>query len=270
MPQTQKNILLIGAGKMGGAMLASWMKDPSLSVTILDPGTTAATQDALTKGANHIRDAAQIPTENSVVILAIKPQMFESVAPSLCKKISNKVLIISVLAGTSLSRLEAYFPENPIIRAMPNTPSAIGKGISAITGNQFAQADHLNIANTLLSPCGPVRPVGNESLIDAVTAISGSGPAYIFYFVEALTEAAQELGLTEADAKAFSRQMVIGAGALLDASEENASQLRLNVTSPNGTTQAALNVLMDEDGLAPLLKKVTKAAYDRAQALANE
>ena len=126
------------------------------------------------------------------------------------------------------------------------------------------------MAIRLLSPCGPVRYVSTEELIDAVTAISGSGPAYIFHFVEALTQSGKELGLSDDDAQAFAREMVIGAGALLEASDETAEQLRKNVTSPNGTTQAALDVLMNKNALTLLVKMTTKAAYERAQELANE
>ena len=270
MSHSSQNILLVGAGKMGGAMLGAWVKEPGLSVTVLDPGLTPAIQSALRHGAKHIQDIGALNVKVDVVILAIKPQLFETVAASLADALPKDCLIISILAGTSIGSLENHFPDNSIIRAMPNTPAAIGKGITAITGNDRVNSDELSTAKSLLGACGDVRTVENEILIDAVTAISGSGPAYVFYLVEALTTAAQELGLREADAAAFSRQMVIGAGALLDASEDDASQLRKNVTSPNGTTQAALEVLMDKNGLSPLIKETTKAAFKRAQDLAKE
>lgn len=270
MSQSSQNILLVGAGKMGGAMLKSWVKSPNLSVTVLDPGLTPAIEDAKKQGAEHIKTTDNFVSSADVVILAIKPQLFESVAASLAKAITDNALIISILAGTSLESLESYFPNNPIIRAMPNTPAAIGKGITAITGNQAVGEREVSVAKNLLEACGYVRTVENETLIDSVTAISGSGPAYIFYFVEALTKAAQELGLTNEDSAVFARQMVVGAGALLEKSQEEASQLRINVTSPNGTTQAALDVLMSENGLMPLIKKTTQAAFQRAQDLAKE
>lgn len=270
MSQNTQNILLVGAGKMGGAMLGAWAKDPRLSITILDPGLTPYITHAIDSGATHIQSAEHIPADIDTVILAIKPQMFENIASSLSSNLDESVLVISVLAGTSLKRLEAHFLANPIIRAMPNTPAAIGKGITAITGNAIASKQNLSEAKQLLSACGSVLAVENETLIDSVTAISGSGPAYVFYLVEALTSAAIELGLETQDAESFARQMVIGAGALLETSDENAAQLRKNVTSPNGTTQAGLEVLMSYNGLMPLIKKTTKAAFDRAQDLAKE
>lgn len=270
MSHSSQNILLVGAGKMGGAMLGTWVKASGLSVTILDPGLTPAIELALHHGANHIQDIRALDVEIDVVILAIKPQLFEKVASSLADSLPKDCLIISILAGTSIGSLENHFPENSIIRAMPNTPAAIGKGITAITGNERVSDNELSTAKSLLCACGEVRIVENETLIDAVTAISGSGPAYVFYLVEALTQAAKELGLTEEDAAAFSRQMVIGAGALLETSEDNASQLRKNVTSPNGTTQAALDVLMADTGLSPLIRETATAAFKRAQDLAKE
>lgn len=264
------NILLIGAGKMGGAMLRSWTQDSNNNITVLDPGETEAIKAAVQAGATHITQSSDIPTDIQIAVLAIKPQLFKKIMPDIAPHIPTEALIISVLAGTSLSSLEAGFPKNPIIRAMPNTPASIGKGITAVTGNKNSTKAHLNTAIQLLSPCGPVRPVKNEDLIDAVTAISGSGPAYVFYLVEALAASGMKLGLTPEDAQAFAKHMVVGAGALLESSEEDPSQLRRNVTSPNGTTQAALDVLMDEAGLAQLMHKTTRAAYSRAQALAKE
>lgn len=270
MSKKTQNILLVGAGKMGGAMLGAWTQDPSLSITILDPGLTPYIKEALESGATHIQSATYIPADIDTVVIAIKPQMFEGVAPDLSSNLDKNALIISILAGTSLERLEAHFSANPIIRAMPNTPAAIGKGITAITGNTVASKQNLSDTEQLLAACGSVIAVENETLIDSVTAISGSGPAYVFYLVEALTSAGIELGLETQDAESFARQMVVGAGALLETSDESADQLRKNVTSPNGTTQAGLEVLMSQDALTSLIKKTTKAAFDRAQELAKE
>jgi len=264
------NILLVGAGKMGGAMLRSWSAMNENKIIVLDPGETEAIKNAKKLGAQHVTNAADLPDKIDIVILAIKPQLFKTVAPQISAHTSDEALIISVLAGTSLNALQAQFSKNPIIRAMPNTPASIGKGITAITGNNFVTKTDIKMAIRLLSPCGPVRYVSTEELIDAVTAISGSGPAYIFHFVEALTQSGKELGLSDDDAQAFAREMVIGAGALLEASDETAGQLRKNVTSPNGTTQAALDVLMNKNALTLLVKMTTKAAYERAQELANE
>ncbi len=264
------NIILVGAGKMGGAMLRSWVREKQYTITILDPGHTPAIEEAVSLGAKHVTEAAELPVDQDVIILAVKPQLFKIVAASLAPHVSEKALIVSILAGTDLENLESVFPTNPIIRSMPNTPASIGKGITAITGNALTTVEHMSLAQSLLSACGHVRSVETETLIDVVTAISGSGPAYIFHFVEALSAAGEELGLSPEDAQAFARHMVIGAGALLDASNEEATQLRKNVTSPNGTTQAALDILMGDKGLGSLLQKTTKAAFDRAQELAKE
>jgi len=269
------NILLIGAGKMGGAMLRSWSAASENKIIVLDPGETDAIKVAKKSGAQHFTQISDLTSnintdELDIIVLAVKPQLFKSVIHDIAPNMPDKALIISVLAGTSLKSLGAHFSQNPIIRAMPNSPASIGKGITAITGNTHVTPQDIKTASLLLSPCGPVRHVQTEELIDVVTAISGSGPAYIFHFVEGLATSGEKLGLSSEDAKIFARQMVIGAGALLEASDETATQLRKNVTSPNGTTQAALEILMHEGGLSPLLDKATQAAYKRAQALSRE
>lgn len=270
MSSDKQNILLIGAGKMGGAMLQSWTNNPNLFISVLDPGLTPALKEAKKKGVSHIKSVGKLVTKIDIAVLAIKPQLFKDVASNLHQNIPNNALIISVLAGTSIKTIQTYFPNNPIIRAMPNTPAAIGKGITAVTGNSLSTKADIDLAKVLLAACGIVRSVESEALIDAVTAISGSGPAYIFYFVEALTKAACDLGLRPEDAEIFARQTVIGAGALLEKSKSDAEQLRRNVTSPHGTTHAALEILMSDEGLLPLLKSATRAAYNRAEELAKD
>jgi len=177
--------------------------------------------------------------------------------------------VISILAGTSLSGLQDVFAEQSLIRAMPNTPAAIGKGITAYTKGPNVSEEQTKMTERLLEAGGKVYQVANENLIDVVTAVSGSGPAYVFHMVEALEAAALKIGLPEDMAPDFARQTIIGAAGLLESSELTASQLRQNVTSPNGTTQAALDVFMGLEGLPTLMRETVKAAFKRAKDLAD-
>ena len=178
-------------------------------------------------------------------------------------------LIISILAGTSLASLQDTFKAQSLIRAMPNTPAAIGKGITAYTKGPNVSEAQTKMTETLLAAGGKVHHVPNEHLIDVVTAVSGSGPAYIFHMAEALEAAAIKIGLPEALAPDFARQTIIGAAGLLESSDDTSAQLRQNVTSPNGTTQAALDVLMGMEGLPPLMRDTVQAALRRAKELAE-
>lgn len=258
---------------MGGALIDGWLKQGLLSVdqlAILDPKPGESAQKAIQDGALHIHQAQDIPASVTTILLAIKPQMVGDFAASAAQHMPPKARLISILAGTSIANLQKLFGDRSIIRAMPNTPAAIGAGITAITGAATATQKDFEIAINLLSAAGPVHPVETEDLIDVVTAISGSGPAYVFHFCEALETAALELGLSDKLAADFARQTIIGAAALLEQSHQAPSKLRENVTSPNGTTQAALDVLMPEGGMTNLIGKAAKAAYKRAQELAGD
>lgn len=264
-------IALTGAGRMGGALLSGWIAsgtEPS-DVLIIDPNPGEAAQEAIKNGAHH---ASALTAENSahieIVLLGIKPQMFETLGPDMAAALPKSACIISILAGTTQARLQAIFAGHPIIRAMPNTPAAIGQGITAFHCSESVRAAQAERAQALLSAGGAVYRVDDEGLIDTVTAISGSGPAYLFHMVEALEAAAIRLGMPEDMAPHFARQTVIGAGALLADSEQSATDLRRAVTSPNGTTQAALDVLMDE--LPELIRRTTAAAYKRSKDLGLE
>ena len=262
--------LIIGAGKMGGALIRGWLEAGTVSarkLAILDPHLGTDAVYAVEKGAVHIEGASDIPDTVQTILLAVKPQMVTEIGGRIGGALPTKARLISVLAGTSIAELTRLFGERPIIRAMPNTPAAIGAGITAITGD-VSNAD-MEVAETLLTAVGEVIRVESENQIDAVTAISGSGPAYVFYMCETMEAAAKQLGLPDEKAAAFARQTIIGAAALLKESGAAADVLRKNVTSPNGTTQAALDVLMDLDGLAPLMSKATRAAYKRAEDLAK-
>ena len=263
-------IALIGAGRMGGALLTGWINggvSPS-DVIIVDPKPSAAAQSVIEQGAVYVTALTEESGQDiDTVLLAIKPQMFDALAPDIAKVLPQKACIISILAGITHMRMSGIFGDRPIIRAMPNTPAAIGKGITAFHCNSKVSDDQVKLAHSLLGAGGSVHQINDECLIDAVTAISGSGPAYIFHMAEAMEAAALRLGLPAELAGEFARKTVTGAGALLSDSPQSAADLRAAVTSPNGTTQAALDVLMAE--LPELMRRTTAAAHKRSKELGS-
>lgn len=262
-----RGLVLLGCGKMGSAMLAGWLKQglPATSVWVLDPNPS----DWVKAQGVHVN--ADLPEDPAIVLVAVKPQMMGEALPSMTALGNGTTLFVSVAAGTPLSAFEEILGENtPIIRAMPNTPAAVGRGISAIIGNDKTDAKSLDLAEGLLSAVGQVVRLESESQMDAVTGVSGSGPAYVFHLIETLAAAGEAQGLSPDLALQLARATVAGAGALAEDAEETPAQLRVNVTSPNGTTQAALEVLMDEQtGFPPLLKKAVAAAADRSKELSR-
>ena len=265
--------LLVGAGKMGGALLSGWLETGLISpkkLAILDPSPGPEGVFAIERGAKHIKRAQDIPKSVETVLLAVKPQMFDRLGPEVGASLSPKATIISVLAGTSLQVLNKAFDGRLVIRAMPNTPAAIGAGISAIFADPMLPVEVLNEVEALLKPGGEVVRVDSEAALNAVTAVSGSGPAYVFHLVEALEAGAIALDLPQDVAVKLARQTIIGSAKLLEASDESPDALRKNVTSPNGTTQAALDVLMGEDGgLSKMMIATVRAAFARAKELAR-
>lgn len=266
--------LVVGAGRMGGALISGWTSsdNPPVSpanIIILDPLPRDDAATCIENGALHITEPAPNLKSVDYVLLAIKPQMFETLGPAIAKNLKPGALVISILAGTSLESLSRVFEKQNIIRAMPNTPASIGAGITAFACDEKVTDNQRKTAHDLLSAGGKVHHVANEHLIDVVTAVSGSGPAYVFHMVEALQAAAIDAGLPKDIAPDFARQTIIGAGALLAASDKTATDLRQAVTSPKGTTEAALNVLMADDGLPPLMQKTVSAALRRAKELAK-
>jgi len=265
--------LLVGAGKMGGALLSGWLDSGLVTprkLVIMDPNPGPQAIFAIERGAKHIMAAQDIPISVRTVILAIKPQMFETLGPELGASLSPKAKIISILAGTSLRKLDSAFDGRLIIRTMPNTPAAIGAGISAIFADPALPEETIKDVEALLKPGGEVVRVDSEAALNAVTAVSGSGPAYLFHLVEALEAGALALDLPDEVATKLARQTIIGAAKLLESSEDGPETLRKNVTSPNGTTQAALDVLMGEDGgLSKMMIATVRAAFARAKELAR-
>lgn len=271
MPK-QHTHLVVGAGKMGGALISGWLNSNIIkpeNLIILDPNLGEAAKAAKRSGSMHLKKASGSIRSVSYALLAIKPQVFGAIAPSIEPHLANDAVIISILAGTTMDSLQNAFPGRLIVRAMPNTPAAIGQGITAYTKGSKATDNQISMIENLLSATGQVHHVANEHLIDVVTAISGSGPAYIFHMAEALEAAATHIGLPADIAPEFARQTVIGASTLLAHTETPASELRQNVTSPNGTTAAALDVLMGPHGLASLMRETVQAALKRAKELAE-
>ena len=263
----RRGLILLGCGKMGSAMLAGWLKnglDPQ-TVHVIDP----APSDWLTLTKVHINQP--LPTSPAIVLIAVKPQMMGAALPTLQKMGNGDTLFLSVAAGISIATYaDILGHQTPIIRAMPNTPAAIGRGITALIGNARATPAHMDMAESLLKAVGQTLRLTDESQMDAVTAVSGSGPAYVFHLIEALAAAGAAQGLPPDMAMRLAKATVGGAGQLAEDAPETPAQLRINVTSPNGTTQAALAVLMDaETGFPALLAKAVKAAADRSRELAN-
>ena len=259
---------------MGGAMLAGWLERglPAQSILVQDPGPppeVARIIDAhgITWGPAIAKPAASL----AVLVLAVKPQMMDDVLPSLARLVAPSTLVISIAAGRTLASLAAKLPPGTaIVRAMPNTPAAIGKGITAATVNEHVSLGNRETARALLESVGAFTWVDDEAQMDAVTAVSGSGPAYIFLLAEVMAEAGIAAGLPPALAAELARHTVSGAGALLEAAGDIApAQLRQNVTSPGGTTAAALSVLMGEPGLKELMVKAIAAATKRGRELAQ-
>ena len=254
---------------MGSALLKGWLNRSVKSITVVEPKPSAELKKlAKAKKIALVAAPSQVKTKPSVCLVAIKPQVLKGEASALANFAANGALMISIAAGTSVVALSrAWGKKARIIRAMPNTPGAIGAGISGLYAAKGTTAADRKRAESLLSALGATEWVARENLIDSVTAVSGSGPAYIFLMVEALTEAGIAEGLPPAQAEKFARATVAGAGALLVVDKSPASALREAVTSPGGTTAAALSVLMANDGLTPLMKRAVAVARKRAEEL---
>ncbi len=265
-------LVLIGAGKMGGAMLEGWLKAgvSARQVVALDPSPPAEVAALLAKhGVRHNPSVASI-TDAEVVLVAVKPQVMDDVLTPLHGLGASKPLILSIAAGKTIASFERHFGgDAAVIRTIPNTPAAVGRGITAMAANGNVSPAQMNLAEQLLSSIGEVVRVDDEALIDAATAVSGSGPAYVFYLTECLAAAAEAVGLPPDVAVKLARATVAGSGELMRSSGIEAATLRQNVTSPKGTTYEALQVLMAENGMKPLMIEAVKAAARRSRELAS-
>lgn len=263
----ERGLVLLGCGKMGSAMLAGWLDGglPATSVWVQDPRPSEWVQGS----GVHVN--APLPEKPAIVLIAVKPQMMAEALPVLKSYGGGGTLFVSVAAGISIATFEDILGNGtPIVRAMPNTPAAIARGITAIIGNAHCTSADVDGADLLLSAVGQVVRLESESQMDAVTAVSGSGPAYVFHLIETLAAAGVAQGLSAELALKLARATVAGSGALAEAASEGPDQLRVNVTSPGGTTQAALEVLMnEEDGFPPLLRRAVAAAANRSEELSR-
>ena len=263
-------IVLCGAGKMGGALLEGWLR-AGLSpqrVAVIEPDPAPPIAALGARGVRLNPDATAIG-EAAAIVIAVKPQIAAAALPALAPAIGTTTVVISIMAGRTLQFLADTLPQaRALVRAMPNTPAAIGRGITVAVPHQVSDAQR-DLANRLLIASGTVEWIADETLMDAVTAVSGSGPAYVFLLAEALAQAGVAAGLPAPLAEKLARETVAGAGELLHRSALPAATLRENVTSPGGTTAAALDVLMRADGLPPLLKEAIAAATQRSRKLAG-
>lgn len=260
-----RGLVILGCGKMGSALLEGWLASglPPRSVHVIEPNPSdwlRATGVALNQ---------PLPAAPAMALLAVKPQMMGAALPALQALGGGSTVFLSIAAGTSMATIEATLGAGtPVIRAMPNTPAAVGRGITALIANPRVPAAALSLASDLMGAVGQTVLLDCESQMDAVTAVSGSGPAYVFHLIETLAAAGVAQGLPEGVAMQLARATITGAGELAYRSPESAAQLRVNVTSPGGTTAAALRVLMDEaTGFPALLTRAVKAAADRSREL---
>lgn len=265
-------LLLVGCGKMGGAMLGGWLEAGTVErVAVVEPaGLPESVRGNAAVIACSGLDALPAGFVPDVVVFAVKPQMMEGVAPAYARFARPETVFLSIAAGKTIASFERHLGSGAaIIRAMPNTPAAIGRGMTVAVANAPVSTGQRDLCGALLAAVGEVAWVEDEALIDAVTAVSGSGPAYVFLLVEAMAAAGEAVGLPADLALRLARATVAGSGELLHRSSEPADGLRRAVTSPGGTTQAALDVLMANDGLTPLMTAAIKAAAKRSRELAG-
>ena len=263
------SIILLGAGKMGQAMLEGWLArglDPG-KLIVIEPQPSTPVQDLVGRGATLNPDHAP---RAAAVVIAVKPQSTAEALPRVVASIGDATLVLSIMAGRTLDFLQRSCPAGTaVVRAMPNTPAAIGRGITVACPNPHVSADQRQLAGSLLAAIGSVEWITDESLMDAVTAVSGSGPAYVFLLAEAMARAGVAAGLPPDLAERLARETVAGSGELLRRSDQDPAMLRRNVTSPGGTTAAALEILMRPDGFDRLLTDAIAAATRRSRELAG-
>jgi pyrroline-5-carboxylate reductase len=262
-------VVLAGAGKMGGALLTGWLAqglDPA-HVTVIEPHPSDEIRALAAKGI-RLNSAAKDAGAIAALVIAVKPQTFRDAGPALRSLIGASTLVVSIMAGITIAVLDEVCGGR-VVRAMPNTPAAIGRGITVAVAAKGVSADQRATTDALLRATGAVEWVDDEALMDAVTAVSGSGPAYIFLLAEELARAGVAAGLPADLAAKLARDTVAGSGELLHRSDLDAATLRQNVTSPGGTTAAALGVLMGENGLKELMTRAIAAATARSKELAK-
>lgn len=264
-------LVLVGAGKMGGAMLEGWLARglTASDVFVLDPSPAAEMAALIAEQGLRHKTTPPASLTARVIVLAVKPQVMDAILPTLAHLVGPDTVVLSIAAGKTLETILEGIGRAAIVRAMPNTPAQVGRGISAAVANELTTDAQKTLVTALLAAVGGVEWVDREDLIDVVTAVSGSGPAYVFHLVEALAAAGVAAGLDPAISGRLARATIEGAGELLYQSPLEPAVLRQNVTSPKGTTAAALEVLMAPDGLTKLMTSAVAAAARRSRELAG-
>jgi pyrroline-5-carboxylate reductase len=270
-----RELWLVGAGRMGSALLDGWIKAGLVTknnpAKIVEPNLSTSIRARMAEGYALAADPPYVSDDSPrLLALAVKPQMLDEVLGEIAPLAQGDAAVLSIIAGRTIASIAGKLRKDgalPTIRTMPNTPAAIGAGITAAFAGRGVNAPLKAQAEQLLSAVGEVVWVDSEALLDAVTAVSGSGPAYVFHLVEALAAAGVEIGLAPETAAKLARATITGSAALLSASPESPEALRKAVTSPGGTTEAALKILMGEEGLGPLMRRAVEAALARAKEL---
>lgn len=267
----KERLLLIGFGNMGQALARGWLahgREPA-SIRVVE-AETAARAAATQLGLDAVATIEEAEQGADVLVLAVKPNQLAAVLRAAAERAAPNAVVLSIAAGKTLAQIEAGLGAPlAVVRAMPNTPAAIGQGMTALVGNSLVSEAHRSLATSLMAAVGAVAWLGDEAQMDAVTAVSGSGPAYVFLLVECLEEAGRELGLDAGLARQLALTTVAGAGRYAATAALDPAELRRRVTSPNGTTQAALDVLMGPAGLKPLVTRAVRAAAARSRELAQ-
>ena len=261
----EQSLWVIGGGNMGGALLARWAESETASaITLVDPGDVSSPA-----GVRHVSTLEAAGVDPDIVVAAVKPHLADTALTSLVSLMDERALFVSVMAGLKLDRLATIVPAGRHVRAMPNTATRLGKGVTGLCAPGL-DPEGQERAETLFRAVGWVHWLSEEAQFDTLTAVSGSGPAYIFRIVEALAAAAADAGLDEALAQSLTRETLIGAAALLESAADSPAALRRAVTSPNGVTQAALEAMNEDPGVDGLMRATVEAAIARSRAMANE
>lgn len=262
-------IVLVGAGNMGGAILRGWIDSGMAPETIFVSDPFISQDFASFLDEQHVGYGPKIPDglKAGCLMLAIKPQIMNEVLPHLSDHIHEHTAIISIAAGTTIASIKTHLPQGIVVRSMPNTPAMVGRGVTGLVAETQIDGPLRSDITDLLKVCGAVEWVESEAQLDALMAVSGCGPAYVFYLAEVMAAAGRELGLEADLAMRLAKNTVTGAGELMYQSSDAPEQLRKNVTSPGGTTAAALNVLMHDGAMAQLFEQALKAAKHRADEL---
>jgi pyrroline-5-carboxylate reductase len=263
------SVVLVGAGNMGGALVRGWIeavrKGGGLTLTVVEPHFDPELERALDAVGAVINPPDPGPAD--ILVLAVKPQQFRDAVAGVKRFVGAETRVLSVMAGVTIDTLTRELGAQRVVRCVPNTPGRIGHGVTAYVASAACSAEDRQLIEQLLAPLGAIEPLAAERLLDAVTAVSGSGPAYVFLLAEVLAAAAEQEGLDKEVAARLASRTVAGAGALMLETGESPGALRKQVTSPNGTTEAALDVLAAADGLAPLLRRAVAAAAKRSRDL---